>query len=413
MKAVVGIATLATLALGAAAASAALPAIAVEAPGVACPSAQAVRAALARLGAAPGGEATPAFRLVVERAAAGARVQLRDLAGRTLLVRQLPATAPDCAQAAQAIALIVERHFRALEWSPAVGAASTPAPASPGVTSSAPPTAPPPLAAAPAVAGTTRPGTAPPVPPGANAPSPVTTPIAPPFTTSAAPAAPPSTPAAPSPALPGPVSDPPAVEAPSSPASAPTVAARAPRSSSPSSFHAPARDLPRLAFGAGPAFWTRGSTFAVAVAGRWRILAHGPLEVGASVLLPPGQTSAAVGSGGSVHVDAVPVMASVGLVWPLGRMAAGVHAGALWTIERGQSESIVTPATAWRAILGAGAGISAAWPITGRLRLAGAVDGYRTVLGRSYAISGVPGTVLDPSPWQATVALGVEWVFSP
>jgi hypothetical protein len=109
----------------------------------------------------------------------------------------------------------------------------------------------------------------------------------------------------------------------------------------------------------------------------------------------------------------MPVIASVGLVWPLGRLAAGVHAGALWTIERGQSESIVAPATAWRAILGAGAGISAAWPITARLRLAGAVDGYRTVLGRSYAISGVPGTVLDPSPWQATVALGVEWVFSP
>ena len=409
MKAVVGIATLAMVALGRAAASGALPAIAVEAPGVACPSAQAVRAALARLGAAPGGETSPAFRLVVERAAAGARVQLRDLAGRTLLVRQLPATAPDCAQAAQAIALIVERHFRALEWSPAVDAASTPAPASPGVTSSAPPTTPPPLAAAPAVAGTTRPGTAPPMPPGPNAPSPVTAPIAPPITT----AAPPSTPAAPSPALPGPATDPPAVQASSSPTSAPTVATSAPRPSSPSPFHAPARDLPRLAFGAGPAFWTRGSTFAVAVAGRWRILAHGPLEVGASVLLPPGQTSAAVGSGGSVHVDAVPVMASVGLVWPLGRLAAGMHAGALWTIERGQSESIVAPATAWRAILGAGAGISAAWPLTGRLRLAGAVDGYRTVLGRSYAISGVPGIVLDPSPWQATVALGVEWVFSP
>ena len=413
MKAVVGIAALAAVALRAAAASAALPAIAVEAPGVACPSAQAVRAALARLGAAPGGEATPAFRLGVERAEAGARVQLRDLAGRALLERQLPATAPDCAQAAQAIALIVERHFRALEWSPAVDAASTPAPASPGVTSSAPPTTPPPLAAAPAVGGRTRPGTAPPVPPGANAPSPVTTPIAPPFTTSAAPAAPPSTSAAPSPALPGPATDPPAVQASSSPTSAPTVATSAPRPSSPSPFHAPARDLPRLAFGAGPAFWTRGSTFAVAVAGRWRVLAHDPLEVGASVLLPPGQTSAAVGSGGRVHVDAMPVIASVGLVSPLGRLAAGVHAGALWTIERGQSESIVAPATAWRAILGAGAGISAAWPITARLRLAGAVDGYRTVLGRSYAISGVPGTVLDPSPWQATVALGVEWVFSP
>ena len=170
---------------------------------------------------------------------------------------------------------------------------------------------------------------------------------------------------------------------------------------------------PRLAFGAGPAFWSRGSTFAAALAGRWRVLARSPLELGLGVLLPPFRSSTPVGSGGSVQVGAVPVTASAGLAAALGRLEIGARVDALWTIERGQSQSIPAPATAWRTIFGAGLGISAAWPIAGRLRLTGALDGYRTVLGRSFAIGGVSGAVLDPAPWQAVVTVGAEWVISP
>jgi|GEM_PF-3518067 len=405
MKAVVGIAALVAVALGASAASAALPAIAVQAPGVTCPSAQAVREALARLSPAPATDSTRAFRLTVERAPTTARVELRDLTGRPLLVRQLPVTATDCKQAAEAIALIVERHFRALEWSPAGGQAGTaPSPAAPppGVPLSARPTTPPPLPAAPVVANQARSGAAPPTLPAASAPA----------ASSLAPAPSPPVPAVPTaPAAPPPGSPPPdAAPSPPEPGEVPAIALAARR---PSSIEPGNSALPRLALGAGPAFWTRGSTFGVALGARWRILADGPFEVGASVLLPPGQTSTALGSGGTVHLAAVPVTASLGLAGALGRLAVGLHAAVLWTIERGQSESILAPATAWRTVLGGGLGVSAAWPVAARLRLTGAFDGYRAVLGRSYAISGVPGTVLDPSPWQAIFVLGAEWVVSP
>jgi len=404
MKAVVRIAALVAGALVASTASAALPAIAVHAPGVTCPSAEAVRAALARLSPAPATEPTHVFRLLVERDTAGARMELRDPTGRPLLVRQLPATATDCKQAAEAIALIVERHFRALEWSPAAGSAgAAPTPASPAAgVPSAQPTAPPPLPAAPLVADKARATPAP--------ASPAATPAAAsslvPASSAAASATPPDPAAAPAGAPPPDAAEP-------LPSAAPTVTARAPAAGGSSPPGPSTSTLPRLAFGAGPAFWTRGSTFGVALAARWRVLADGPFEVGAGVLLPPGETSTGVGTGGTVHVAAVPVTASLGLALARGRLAAGLHAAALGTIERGQSASILAPATAWRTVLGAGLGVSAAWPIAARLRLTGALDGYRAVLGRSYAISGVAGTVLDPSPWQAIFVLGAEWVVSP
>jgi hypothetical protein len=392
MKAV-RLATLAVTLLGTANARAGdIPAVTViEGAGVTCPSAGAVTAALARFSGQPGvGEP---FRLVVDRNAGQLHVELRDAAGRSVLVREIPVTATDCQHAAEAIALIVERHFRALEWSPTEG--SPVAAPSPSVFSAraAAATSPPPLPPP-----RSRPGNAPepassaPAPSGSSAPAAIVA-----ETTRVTPVATPPT-AAPE-VSPSPV--------------AATAVASSPGVERRSSFRLAGRALPRLAVGAGPAFWSRGETFAVALVGRWRILADGPLEIGAGVLLPPGQTSTAVGAGGSVHVAAVPVTASVGLGAALGRLATGVHAGALWTIERGRSESILAPATAWRTIVGAGLGISAAWPISERWRVTAAVDGYRTVLGRSYAISGVPGTVLDPSPWQAMVVLGAEWVLSP
>jgi hypothetical protein len=78
-----------------------------------------------------------------------------------------------------------------------------------------------------------------------------------------------------------------------------------------------------------------------------------------------------------------------------------------------QSESILAPATAWCTVPSAGLGVSAAWPVAARLRITGALDGYRTVLGRSYAGSGVPGAPLDPYPWQAMVVQGGQRVVSP
>src|SRR3569623_2823350 len=67
-------------------------------------------------------------------------VELRDGADHILLVRELQVSASDWEHAAQASALIVERHFRALDWSPSVPSSS----ASPGA---AAPRSPPPLPA--------------------------------------------------------------------------------------------------------------------------------------------------------------------------------------------------------------------------------------------------------------------------
>lgn len=404
MKAV-RLATVALALLGTANARAGdIPAVTVvEGAGVTCPSAGAVKAALAQLSRQPG-DGEP-FRLVVERSAGQLHVELRDAAGRRVLVREISMTvmASDCQHAAEAIALIVERHFRALEWSPADGPPAAAAPSAPSPRALAA-TSPPPLPLPPARPGKAEPALRAPAPSTSTAPAP----IAPPSPVAAVPPPPVET----TPATPGGTPASAAPEASPTPVAA-TAVASARGVERRSSFRFAGGGLPRLAVGAGPAFWSRGETFAVALVGRWRILADSPLELGAGVLLPPAQASAAVGAGGSVHVAAVPLTASVGLGAALGRLATGVHAGALWTIERGHSDSIPAPAIAWRTILGAGLGISAAWPIASRWRVTGAVDGYRTVLGRSYAIAGVAGPVLDPSPWQAMVVLGAEWVLSP
>jgi hypothetical protein len=352
------------------AAAGGIPAVGVvEAPGVTCPSSDGVRAALARLRGGPAvGEAS--FRLFIDRTAEVAHVDLCDGGGQSVLAREIPMTATDCDHAAQAIALIVERHFHALDWSPGP------------VTAAVAPTTPPPLP--------------PPAAPAPPAPAPAVVPASPPAP------------------LPVPLA-PPAAEATPPPATvaATAIATAAPPDQPPLLRFDTAATLPRLALGAGPAFWSRGGIFALALDGRWRIAPASPIQIGAGVLLPPLHASAAVGGAGNVHVAAVPITASVGLTRALGRMAVGVHAGALWTIERGQSEGIPTPATAWRTVLGLGLGASAAWPLTPRLRITGQVDGFRAVLGRAYSIAGVPGTVLDPSPWQAVVVLGAELVIQP
>jgi len=398
---VVSLVMLLTTLLGARVAwSGSIPDVAiVEAPGVVCPSSEGLQSALGRLRGGPAAGGGQSFRLFIDRTAEVAHVELRDGTNRSVLVREIPMGGTDCEHAAEAIALIVERHFRAVEWSPGGGAAAGPAPHLSAAPAS---TAPLPTGVRTALGLPTAP---PPLPPAPLAPSPPTS-----ATPSKSPAAAPAPVVAPPPAPPVAMVEP-------LPTAAPGVAATATTTASPAE-HPPLLRfdpavLPRLALGAGPAFWSRASTFAVALAARWRVAADGPVELGAGVLLPPLHASAAVGSMGSVHVGAVPVTASAGLTEALGRLALVARLGLLWTIERGQSEAIPTPATAWRTVFGVGLGASAAWPLSRRLRVTGSVDGYRTVLGRSYAVSGVPGTVLDPGSWQAVVVLGAEWVVVP
>ena len=356
--------------------AAGLPPVGVIAgPAVACPSRDAVQTALSRLRGRPAVESAPAHRLFIERMGDQLHVELRDGADHILLVRELQVSASDCEHAAQAIALIVERHFRALDWSPSVPSSS----ASPGA---AAPRSPPPL---PAPANSALPAA----------------------TAGAAPAPPLADPAA----APEEVSATPAPTAP--PAIAVTAAVKASPPTRPALLRLDPVTLPRLVIGVGPAFWSRDSTFAIAVGGRWRVLAGGPFEIGLGTLLPPLQASAPVGSGGSAHVTAVPLAGSLGLAAALGRLATGAHVGGMLTIEHGRSEAIPDAAAAWRTMFALGLGISAAWPIMDRLRLMGSLDGYRTVLGQSYAIAGVSGAVLEPAPWQLVAVLGAEVVISP
>jgi len=392
--------------------AAGMPAVAVaEAPGMTCPSTGAVRQALSRLRDPPGPGDAPTFRLFIAGTASQAHVDLRDGAGRSVLVRDIPAPANECERVADAIALIVERHFQAIDWSPPGASRDTEPPSwspSPGARTAAP---------APSVTMAPSTSSAPGLPSAPSAASAATTgaevPRPPPRSPPGTPAAAPVEASAVPPAVGEPA--PPVVK--SSDRTHPDVAGAAraravPPARPPLPRFAPAA-LPRLALGVGPAFWSRGATFAVAVGARWRVLADSPFEIGAGLLLPPLHASGAVGSGGSVHVSAVPVTASFGLASALGPLAAGAHVSGLWTIEHGESEAIPQPAAAWRTVFGVGLGLSGAWPLTTRLRFTLSLDGYRTVLGRSYAIAGVSGTVLDPAPWQTIVALGAEWVVSP
>jgi hypothetical protein len=250
----------------------------------------------------------------------GAHVELRDAAGQSLLSRDLPLASTDCGAAADAIALIVDRYFRALAWAPPTPAVAPAAPAAGdalGVTSTA---------------------------------APVDT-----------------------------VND-------------------------------GRRALaPRLVLGAGPAVWTRTSSVGVAVGGRVRV--RGPLYVGLAALVPPFHATAGLSAGGGrAETSGVPLLPSIGAERSFGRWTVTAAAAGLVTIEKGQSQSIAAPATAWRAVLAAGLGAGGAYRLTERLRVALDVGGYRTVLGRSFVVSGVPGDVLEPAPWQAVATLALEWL---
>jgi hypothetical protein len=171
---------------------------------------------------------------------------------------------------------------------------------------------------------------------------------------------------------------------------------------------------PRLLVLVGPTYWTRSNAASVALEARARL--YESLQAGVGVMLPPSSSSVALDPGGSgqVHVTAVPVLVSVGLERPVTRrLSAQAAAEGLVTFERGQAESIAEPATAWRTMLAAGAGVGIAWALGDRLRLDARLAGYRTWLGRPYAVAGIPGTVLDPPAWQGLVRVGLGWTFAP
>lgn len=128
----------------------AAPAISVEvAPTSACPSAAQIESALGARVGAPRRSADGAWvvRLASrpEQGAAGSRrLELRDPAGRTALVRDVPPDDGACEPAADVVALVVERYFRGIGWTAnaplpdappaavAVGAPARTAPPGPG-----------------------------------------------------------------------------------------------------------------------------------------------------------------------------------------------------------------------------------------------------------------------------------------
>jgi hypothetical protein len=318
-------------------------------PGLSCPRADAVERAIAGVrGGDPVAVGDP-HQLRLGRAGDAIRADLTGAGGTPVWWRSFPGgpSASSCASVADAVALIVERHFREVAWKPDAPAAE-------------------------------------------DAPAPVDHRAA--------------------------VAPPP----PSDPAAA-TLAATATAPSAPTGPPPPGRDeppltttAPRLVVLLGPTYWTRSNGASVAVEVRARV--HESLQAGIGVMLPPSSSSVSLYKDGSgqVHVTAVPVLASFGLERPVTRrVSLQAAAEGLVTFERGQAESIAEPATAWRTMLSAGAGVGAAWALGDRLRLDARLSGYRTLLGRPYAVEGIPGTVLDPPAWQGLVRIALGWTFAP
>lgn len=321
------------------------------APGLSCPRVDAVERAIAGV---RGGDPAPgggAYQLRVGRAGDAIRADLTSAVGAAVWSRSFASgpSASSCTSVADAVALIVERHFREVAWKPA---------------------APDPASVATAPSGDPRAAVAAPPPRSAAAATLTATP------------APPSV-----------ITDP-----------LPLGREQPPLGTA----------APRLVVLLGPTYWTRSSGASVALEVRARV--HEGLQAGAGVMLPSSSSSVALDKDGSgrAHVTTVPVLASFGLERPVTlRLSAQAAAEGLVTFERGQAESIAEPASAWRTMLAAGAGVGIAWALGDRLRLDARLSGYRTLLGRPYAVAGIPGTVLDPPAWQCLVRVGLGWTFAP
>lgn len=317
-------------------------------PGLPCPKVDAVERAIATVRGGDLAAAGGAYQVRLWRVGDAVRADLTSADGAAVWSRSI-ANGPSpssCASVADAVALIVERHFREVAWKPdALDAREAP---------------PPPVDARALPEATPR--SAPPV--GLTAtPSPL-----------------------------------------------PTAA----REGTPDPEDPPlGTGPPRLVVLLGPTYWTRPNGASAALEARVRL--HRSLQAGAGVMLPPSSSSVALDhdGNGTVKLTTVPVLASLGLERPVTRrLSAHAAIEGLVTFERGQAESIAEPATAWRTMLAAGAGAGIAWALGERLRLDARVSGYRTLLGRPYAVAGIPGTVLDPPAWQGLVRVAVGWTFA-
>jgi hypothetical protein len=281
-------------------------------PALTCPSPGAVERALAGVRPRDGEKWTLLLRPSTE----GLHVTLRDPAGATVLSRGLAQDPARCEDAAEAIAIIVDRHFRELAWAPA--------PRSP---------APPPGPSAALIAAPARP---------------------------------------PPPAIPSP---------------------------------------PRVVVGAGAAYWTRAGSLALALDAS--ALVHGPIGVGAGVLLPPYRLDERLPSGGSARVSGLPLRLRVSAAGSRGRFGGTVGIESLLTFEQGETQDIPTPASGARTLFAAGAGVSGSIALGAGLRLAADLAGYRSLLGGPFRVDGVAGPVLEPPRWQALLGLRLEWTLIP
>lgn len=342
--------------LAAAMVAATFPPVAVSvAPGLPCPTAEAVERAITAVREGDPMEPGPGYRLRLTATGGTIRADLTSPDGVAVWTRALPAGPAACTSGAEALALMVERELRQLAW-----------------------TAP---AAEPTAATGPRPATEP-----TDAPGP---PRAVAAADSRAPAA--------------------AI------ASAP-IAAATPTAPDPRGPVVPAHG-PRLAASLGPTLWSRAGTAALALEGRVGL--GGVWQAGLGAIVPPSSSSiilytAADGSTPQAKVTALPFLVAFGAERPVTRrLALALGAEALLTIERGESVGIAVPRTAWRSVLAGGLAAGGAFVLGERLRLDLRAGAYRTLLGRSFTVDGVGGDLLEPPAWQALVRLGLQWVFIP
>ena len=106
-----------------------LPPVSVSvAPGLACPTAEAVERAIASVREGDPAAAGPAYRLQLAPAGDTIRAELTGPDGVSRWTRALPAGPAACTSGAEALALIVERELRQLAWTPPPAGEAAPAP---------------------------------------------------------------------------------------------------------------------------------------------------------------------------------------------------------------------------------------------------------------------------------------------
>ena len=108
--------------------SATFPPVSVSvAPGLACPTNDAVERAIAAVREGAPASTGPSYRLRLAAAGPTIRADLTSADGAAVWTRMIPAGPAACSSGAEAVALIVEREFREIAWTPPAAAPSPPA----------------------------------------------------------------------------------------------------------------------------------------------------------------------------------------------------------------------------------------------------------------------------------------------